>query len=73
MFAFNARAEDIEVRDVSLRAADEGVTLNADFNFELSGRHLEAVSNGIPLYFVIEFDLTRKRWYWFAENTVSRR
>ncbi|MDH4191746.1 MAG: DUF4390 domain-containing protein, partial [Betaproteobacteria bacterium] len=41
--------------------------------FELSGRHLEAVSNGIPLYFVIEFDLTRKRWYWFAENTVSRR
>lgn len=69
----DARAGDIEVRDASLRAADEGVVLNADFDFDLSARHLEAVSNGIPLYFVIEFDLTRKRWYWFAENTVSRR
>ncbi len=68
-----ARAGEIEVRDASLRAADEGVVLNADFDFDLSARQLEAVSNGVPLYFVIEFDLTRKRWYWFAENTVSRR
>lgn len=71
--AHSVRAEGIEVRDVSLRAADEGVVLNADFDFDLTTRHLEAVSNGVPLYFVIEFDLTRKRWYWFAENTVSRR
>lgn len=71
--ANRAHAGDIEVRDASLRAADEGVVLNADFDFDLTTRHLEAVSNGVPLYFVIEFELTRKRWYWFAENTVSRR
>jgi len=56
-----------------LRAAEEGVVLNAEFTFELNARLGEAVSNGVPLYFVIEFDLTRPRWYWFDEKTASKR
>jgi hypothetical protein len=68
-----ARAEDIAVREANLRAADEGVVLNAEFTFQLSPRLGEAVANGVPLYFVIEFDLTRPRWYWFDEKTASKR
>jgi hypothetical protein len=68
-----ARAEGIEVRAANLRAADEGVVLNAEFAFQLSPRLSEAVANGVPLYFVIEFDLTRPRWYWFDEKTASKR
>ena len=68
-----ARAENIEVREANLRAADEGVVLNAEFAFRLGPRLSEAVANGVPLYFVIEFDITRPRWYWFDEKTASKR
>lgn len=68
-----ARADDIEVRDAELRLSEEGLVLNADFAFELRTRLAEAVANGIPLYFVVEFELTRPRWYWFDEKTLSKR
>ena len=67
-----ARADDIEVIDARLAAAEEGLLLSADFGFEFNARLSEAVANGVPLYFVVEFELTRPRWYWFDENAVSR-
>lgn len=67
-----ARADDIEVIDARLAAAEEGLLLSADFAFEFNARLSEAVANGVPLYFVVEFELTRPRWYWFDENAVSR-
>ena len=33
--------------------------LNADFTFQLSQRLEEIVANGVPLYFRVEFELTR--------------
>jgi hypothetical protein len=71
--ALCARADDIEVIDARLAAVEEGLLLSADFGFEFNARLSEAVANGVPLYFVVEFDLTRPRWYWFDENAVSRR
>jgi hypothetical protein len=68
-----ARADDIEVRDVSLRATEEGLVLDADFAFELTPRLAEVVANGVPLYFRVEFDLIRRRWYWFDDTTAVRR
>jgi len=68
-----ARADDIDVIDARLAASEEGLLLSADFAFEFNPRLSEAVANGVPLYFVIEFELTRPRWYWFDENAVSRR
>ncbi len=68
-----AGADEIAVRAANLRAAEEGIVLNAEFAFELNARLGEAVSNGVPLYFVIEFDLTRPRWYWLDEKTASKR
>jgi len=71
--AFPARADDIEVREAQLRAADEGLLLNADFAFDLTPRLAEVVANGVPLYFVVEFELTRRRTFWFDERTATRR
>ena len=71
--ALCARADDIDVLDARLAASEEGLLLSADFAFEFNPRLSEAVANGVPLYFVIEFELTRPRWYWFDENAVSRR
>lgn len=66
-----ARAQDIDVRDVSLWPAEEGLLLNADFAVELTPRLAAVVANGVPLYFQVEFELRRPRWYWFDEKTAS--
>lgn len=68
-----ARADEIEVRDTTLRVTEEGLVLDADFAFELSPRLYDVVANGVPLYFRIDFELTRRRWYWFHETTAARR
>jgi hypothetical protein len=71
--AFGARADEIEVRDARLRATDEGLVLDADFTFELTPRLVDVVTNGVPLYFRVDFELTRRRWYWFDETIAVRR
>jgi hypothetical protein len=71
--AVTARADDIEVADVRLVPTEDGLVLAADFAFDLNARLAEAVTNGIPLYFLVEFELTRPRWYWFDEKTAVKR
>ena len=68
-----AYADDIEVRDAQLHATEEGLVLDADFDFELSPRLADVVANGVPLYFRVDFELTRRRWYWFDESAASNR
>ena len=68
-----AYADDIEVRDAQLHATEEGLVLDADFDFELSPRLSDVVANGVPLYFRVDFELTRRRWYWFDESAASKR
>ena len=45
--------------------ADGGVVLDAQFDFELPPVLEDAVNRGIALYFIIEFEMHRERWYWF--------
>jgi len=71
--AMAARADEIEVTDVQLAATEDGVVLAADFAFNLNPRLAEVVTNGVPLYFVVEFELTRPRWYWFDEKAAAKR
>src|SRR5688572_18528172 len=71
--AVTASAEEIDVRAARLRATEEGLVRDADFAFELTPRLADIVANGVPLYFRVEFELTRRRWYWFDETTAARR
>lgn len=48
------------------------IVLNATFEFELPQALEEAVQKGIALYFNIEFELFRKRWYWFDRMVASQ-
>jgi hypothetical protein len=73
LLAGAARADGIEVRETSLHALEDGLALNADFAVELNPRLAEVVANGVPLYFVVEFELTRRRWYWLDEVAASRK
>ncbi len=67
-----ALAAEIEVADPHLSAVEDGYVVAADFSFDFNQRLEEAVSKGVVLYFVFDFELTRPRWYWFDEKVVSR-
>jgi Domain of unknown function (DUF4390) len=59
-------AERAEVTKFALEASSEGdgVVVNADF-YMLLGQQLDDVVNrGIPLFFVMELEVSRPRWYW---------
>jgi hypothetical protein len=66
-----AHANNIEISHVSLEGNDEGYALDADFQIELNPRLEDAINKGVALYFEVEFDLTRKRWYWL-DDKISR-
>ena len=68
-----ARADEIEVRRAELRAVEDGLVLDADFAFELTPRLSEVVANGVPIYFRVDFELTRRRWYWFDDTAAAKR
>lgn len=70
--SIGAHAESIQITRIALEGNDEGYTLDADFHIELSPRLEDAINNGVPMYFLVEFELTRHRWYWFDERPVSR-
>lgn len=59
------------------RENNDALLLNATFEFEMPQALEEAVQKGIALYFNIEFELFRKRWYWLdrrvAESTLTYR
>ena len=63
-----AVAEEIQVGVTRLVASEEGIVLDADFALDLTPRLEDALTNGVPLYFVFEFESTRPRWYWFDEK-----
>jgi len=66
-----ARADVVEVKEADLRLEDDQYVLNAEFELALSPTVEEALRKGIPLYFVLEFEVNRPRWYWFDERLVS--
>lgn len=63
----SVEAAELEARD----DPEPGLYLNAQFAFEPSASIEDAVRRGIPVYFVIDFELVRRRWYWFDKRLAS--
>ena len=66
-----ARAEGISVTSATIEPGDDGWTLDATFDVQFGPRLEEAVNRGVPLYFVVEFELAKPRWYWFDDKPVQ--
>jgi hypothetical protein len=68
-----ARAEGIDLRNGALSLSGDGSAwvVTADFKMQLSPSVEEAVSKGLALYFVAEFELVRPRWYWRDERAIA--
>ena len=65
-----AQAEGITLKSAKVEAVEEGWQLDAEFDIQFSSRLEESVNRGVPLYFVLDFEMTRPRWYWFDEKPV---
>lgn len=64
-------ADEIRVDHTRLEATDDGYALSADLDFELPSRLEDALVNGVPLIFLVEFELSRPRWYWLDERIAQ--
>lgn len=67
------QAGSIEPQRAALVASEDGYALSAEFAVDLGPRLEEAVSRGVPLNFILEFDMTRPRWYWANEHVADHR
>ena len=68
LFAATAYAEGVSVNKAEARLGENGYQLSASYDINLTFAAQQALTRGIPLYFVGEFSLTRSRWYWLDEE-----
>ena len=68
-----ATADTIQVNNAALEVAETRYALFADFRLELTPSLLEALNNGVSLGFLVEFELSRPRWYWFNERAATEK
>lgn len=68
LFAATAHAEGISIDKAEVRLGEDGYHFFVNYDIKLTYVAQQALSRGIPLYFVSEFSLTRSRWYWLDEE-----
>jgi hypothetical protein len=66
-----AQSQVIKVKQAELEKVDSAWLLNANFGIELPSGLENALKRGVTLHFLVQFELTRSRWYWFDERAVS--
>jgi hypothetical protein len=67
----DAHADAILVKSAELRADEDAYVLNAEFELAINPTLEEALQKGVPLYFSLELELARPRWYWLDEKVIS--
>lgn len=72
VLAGGVRAAEIEINSPQLQWQEGSYQLSADFSFELNPRLEEAVARGMVLYFLVEFELSKPRWYWLDEKVLEK-
>jgi len=65
-------AGKIEPLSAKLSTGEDAYVLSAEFEIDLGSHFEDAVSRGVPLYFVLELEVTRNRWYWYSEHIAGR-
>ena len=66
-----AQAQVIKVKQAELEKVESAWLLNANFGIELPPGLENALKKGVTLHFLVQFELTRSRWYWFDEKAVN--
>lgn len=62
--AVRAEAVPAQAPELKIERIDDGVWLSTTLRFELPVVVEDALLKGIPIYFSVEADVLRERWYW---------
>ncbi len=68
---FDAFAASTELTQLRLERAEDGVYLSAVVQFDLPPVVEDALTKGIPMFFVVEADMYQSRWYWTDRRVAS--
>jgi hypothetical protein len=60
-----------EVSQLRVERSDEAVYLSANVSFELPLVVEDALFKGIAMFFVVEADIYRDRWYWYDKRITT--
>ena len=66
-----AATSSIEIKQAELQVADEFYLLNAEINIIFDAEIEEAINKGVPLHFLIEFQVVSPRKYWFDDEIIT--
>ncbi|WP_303395832.1 MULTISPECIES: DUF4390 domain-containing protein [unclassified Pigmentiphaga] len=66
-----APASEPAVQSVTVTERGRDLLLSADVLLDLNNQLEDAVARGLPLYFSVEVEIRRPRWYWFDEVVLS--
>ena len=64
-------AAPTEITQLRVERADDGVYLSANVRFDLTAVVEDALLKGIAIFFVVEADIYRDRWYWSDPRVAS--
>ena len=63
-----AATSNILIKNAELVMVDDAYVLNADFDIDFNTTIEEALNKGVPLNFLIEFQVVSPRKYWFDDE-----
>ena len=63
-----AGTSSISIKTAELVPVEEAYVLNADFEIDFNSQMEEAINKGVPLNFLIEFQVVAPRKYWFDDE-----
>ena len=66
-----ALAVNTEITQLRVERGEEGIFLSALVRFELPAVVEDALTKGVALFFVVETDIYRDRWYWTDQPVAS--
>ena len=69
-FAF-AAVSSIQIKSAELQAQDEHYSLSAEVAIDFDDEIEEAINKGVPLDFLIEFQIVSPRKYWFDDEIIT--
>jgi len=66
-----ANAATAQLTQLRTQSAEDGIYLSANVDFELPNVVEDALLKGIPLFFVLEVEILRDRWYWTDQRVAA--
>ena len=68
---FSFADSSIVIKNASLQPEDSHYSLNADVDISFDKDIEEAINKGVPLTFLVEFQIVSPRQYWFDDEVVT--